>query len=147
MTTGTDFADGEVIRITIYVRNQGMGDAIGVDVRCLIDDVFVGTTIIDSINSGGLGEAVCDAAVSGPGSQLIRIVADGTDSIHETNEDNNEKVVQIDVSEREGNGIDDSGVDRGPAIIVGSVGLIVIALTALRLGPGRVRKPYDRRGK
>lgn len=147
LTTGTDFADGEVIRITIYVRNQGMGDAIGVDVRCLIDDVFVGTTIIDSINSGGLGEAVCDAAVSGPGSQLIRIVADGTDSIHETNEDNNEKVVQIDVSEREGNGIDDSGVDRGPAIIVGSVGLIVIALTALRLGPGRVRKPYDRRGK
>ena len=144
-TSGTDFSDGEVIRITIFVRNQGMGEAVGVDVRCLIDGVFVGTTIIDSINSGGLGEAVCDAAVSGPGTQLIRIVADGTDSIHETNEDNNEKVVQIEVSERDADGAVDSGVDRGPAIIVGSVGLIAIALTALRLGPGRVRKPYNKR--
>lgn len=122
-----------------------MGEAVGVDVRCLIDGVFVGTTIIDSINSGGLGEAVCDAAVSGPGTQLIRIVADGTDSIHETNEDNNEKVVQIEVSERDADGAVDSGADRGPAIIVGSVGLIAIALTALRLGPGRVRKPYNKR--
>ncbi len=144
-TSGTDFSDGEVIRITIFVRNQGMGEAVGVDVRCLIDGVFVGTTIIDSINSGGLGEAVCDAAVSGPGTQLIRIVADGTDSIHETNEDNNEKVVQIEVSERDTDGAVDSGVDRSPAIIVGSVGLIAIALTALRLGPGRVRKPYNKR--
>ena len=144
-TSGTDFSDGEVIRITIFVRNQGMGEAVGVDVRCLIDGVFVGTTIIDSINSGGLGEAVCDAAVSGPGTQLIRIVADGTDSIHETNEDNNEKVVQIEVSERDADGAVDSGVDRSPAIIVGSVGLIAIALTALRLGPGRVRKPYNKR--
>lgn len=144
-TSGTDFSDGEVIRITIFVRNQGMGGAVGVDVRCLIDGVFVGTTVIDSINSGGLGEAVCDAAVSGPGTQLIRIVADGTDSIHETNEDNNEKVVQIEVSERDADGAVDSGVDRSPAIIVGSVGLIAIALTALRLGPGRVRKPYNKR--
>lgn len=144
-TSGTDFSDGEVIRITIFVRNQGMGGAVGVDVRCLIDGVFVGTTVIDSINSGGLGEAVCDAAVSGPGTQLIRIVADGTDSIHETNEDNNEKVVQIEVSERDADGAVDSGADRGPAIIVGSVGLIAIALTALRLGPGRVRKPYNKR--
>lgn len=144
-TSGTDFSDGEVIRITIFVRNQGMGEAVGVDVRCLIDGVFVGTTVIDSINSGGLGEAVCDAAVSGPGTQLIRIVADGTDSIHETNEDNNEKVVQIEVSERDADGAVDSGADRGPAIIVGSVGLIAIALTALRLGPGRVRKPYNKR--
>ncbi|MDP6871583.1 MAG: CARDB domain-containing protein [Candidatus Thalassarchaeaceae archaeon] len=146
-TLGTDFSDGEVIRITVFVRNQGMGGAAGVDVRCLIDDVFVGTTIIDYIDSGSLGEAVCDAAVSGPGTQLVRIVADGTDSIHETNEDNNEKVVHIDVSKRDTNGAVDSGVDRSPAIIVGSVGLVAIALTALRLGPGRIRKPYDKRRK
>ncbi|MAZ24027.1 MAG: hypothetical protein CMB22_04390 [Euryarchaeota archaeon] len=139
--------DGDVARISIFVRNQGMGDAVGVEVRCLVDDVFVGTTVIDAVESGGLGEASCDAALSGPGTQLIRVVADGTNSIRETNEDNNEKSIQVEVSERESNSNEDSGVDRGPAIIVGSVGLIAIAITALRLGPGRVKKPYDKRGK
>lgn len=145
--SGSSLKDGDVARISIFVRNQGMGDAFGVEVRCLVDDVFVGTTVIDTVESGGLGEASCDAALSGPGTQLIRAVADGTNSIQETNEDNNEKSIQVEVSEREPNSNEDSGVDRGPAIIVGSVGLIAIAITALRLGPGRVKKPYDKRGK
>ena len=146
-SSGSKLRDGDVARISIFVRNQGMGDAVGVEVRCLVDDVFVGTTVIDAVESGGLGEASCDAALSGPGTQLIRVVADGTNSIRETNEDNNEKSIQVEVSERESNSNEDSGVDRGPAIIVGSVGLIAIAITALRLGPGRVKKPYDKRGK
>ncbi len=146
-SSGSKLRDGDVARISIFVRNQGMGDAVGVEVRCLVDDVFVGTTVIDTVESGGLGEASCDAALSGPGTQLIRVVADGTNSIRETNEDNNEKSIQVEVSERGSNSNEDSGVDRGPAIIVGSVGLIAIAITALRLGPGRVKKPYDKRGK
>lgn len=117
------------------------------DIRCLVDGVFVGTAVIDLIESGGLGETNCDAALSGPGTQMIRIVADGTNSIQETNEENNEKSVEIDVSGRESNSEKDVGVDRGPAIIVGSIGLIAIAITALRLGPGRVKKPYNKRGK
>ncbi len=145
--SGSDFRDGGVARISIYVRNQGMGDAIGVEVRCLIDGVFVGTTVIDEVESGGLEEASCDAALSGPGLQTIMAVADGTNSIQETDENNNEKLVQIEVLERQRNSNEDSSVDRGPAIIVGSIGLIAIAITALRLGPGRVKKPYERRGK
>jgi len=146
-SSGNTFRDGEVARISIFVRNQGMGVAVGVDIRCLVDGVFVGTAVIDLIESGGLGETNCDAALSGPGTQMIRIVADGTNSIQETNEENNEKSVEIDVSGRESNSEKDVGVDRGPAIIVGSIGLIAIAITALRLGPGRVKKPYNKRGK
>ena len=146
-TSGNTFRDGEVARISIFVRNQGMGEAVGVDIRCLVDGVFVGTVVIDLIESGGLGETSCDTALSGPGTQLIRIVADGTNSIQETNEENNEKSVEIDVSGRAADSGEVGGIDRGPAIIVGSVGLIAIALTALRLGPGKVKKPYDKRGK
>jgi len=50
------------------------------------------------------------------------------------------------VSERE----TDSGsiidsFDRGPAVVFLSIGIILIALTALYFSPSKVRKPYEHR--
>ena len=74
------------------------------------------------------------------------MVADGTGSIAETSESNNDRIVVLDVAESadEGGGIIDS-IDRGPALLFISVGVILISLTALYFSPSRVRKPFERR--
>ena len=73
-------------------------------------------------------------------------MADSTASIDETLENNNDRLITMIVSEREA----DSGsiidsLDRGPAIVFLSIGIILIALTALYFSPGKVRKPYEHR--
>ena len=103
--------------------------------------------MVESIPSGGLGVAVCDAQVSGPDDALaIEVVADSTASIDETSENNNDRLITMIVSERE----TDSGsiidsLDRGPAVVFLSIGIILIALTALYFSPSKVRKPYEHR--
>ncbi|MEC9393209.1 MAG: hypothetical protein VYA45_00305, partial [Candidatus Thermoplasmatota archaeon] len=62
----------------------------------------------------------------------------------ESNEENNEVLISVE-SESRDNGANDDSIDRGPAIIVTSVGLIAISIAALQLGPGRLRKPYRKR--
>ena len=44
----------------------------------------------------------------------------------------------------EDEGIIDS-IERGPAIFFLAIGLVLISLTALYFGPGRVDKPFERR--
>ena len=72
------------------------------------------------------------------------VSADGTGSIAETSESNNDRTVVLDVSESEGEegGIIDS-LDRGPALVFISLGVILISLTALYFSPNRVRKPFN----
>ena len=52
----------------------------------------------------------------------------------------------LDVSENEDEdgGIIDS-IDRGPAILMICVGVVLISLTALHFGPSRVSKPFNRK--
>ena len=107
----------------------------------------MGAVMINHIESGGLGVAVCDAQVARDGGTVtIEVVADGTGSIAETSESNNDRIVVLDVAESadEGGGIIDS-IDRGPALLFISVGVMLISLTALYFSPSRVRKPFERR--
>jgi hypothetical protein len=137
--------DGDVVEIFVYVRNQGRGVADAINVRCYVDDVFVGSAIVDSIAPGGLGIAICDAVLPGEGRDIIvRASADGTQSIDETNEENNQGEYTIYVSSPSTNANNDSPI-TGPTILVLAVGIIGIALTALQLSPNRVKKPYERR--
>ncbi|MBT6802073.1 MAG: hypothetical protein HOA42_00255, partial [Euryarchaeota archaeon] len=94
---------------------------------------------------GGLGIAICDAVLPGEGRDIIvRASADGTQSIDETNEENNQGEYTIYVSSPSTNANNDSPI-TGPTILVLAVGIIGIALTALQLSPNRVKKPYERR--
>ena len=143
----TDLVDGDVIEIHAYIRNEGRGGADAVDVKCRMDGVLIGAVMINHIDSGGLGSAVCDAQVSRVGDTLvIEVTADGTGSIAEISESNNDRTVIIEVSEveDEGGGIIDS-IDRGPAILLIAVGVVLISLTALYFGPNRVSKPFNRK--
>jgi hypothetical protein len=72
-------------------------------------------------------------------------MADGTASIEESNEENNELSISIDSEARDNAGGGSSDVDRGPAIIVASIGVIAISIAALQMGPGRVRKPFRKK--
>ena len=76
----------------------------------------------------------------------IEVTADGTGSITEISESNNDRTVVLDVSENEDEdgGIIDS-IDRGPAILMICVGVVLISLTALHFGPSRVSKPFNRK--
>ena len=143
----TNLVDGDIIEIHAYIRNEGRGGADAVDIKCRVEGVLVGAVMIDRIESGGLGVAVCDAQVARDGGTVtIEVVADGTGSIAETSENNNDRIVVLDVaeSEDEGGGIMDS-IDRGPALLFISVGVILISHTALYFIPSRVRKPFERR--
>ena len=140
-----NLVDGDIIEIHAYIRNEGRGGADAVDVKCRVDGILVGAIMIDHIESGGLGAAVCDAQVVRDGETLtIEVSADGTGSIAETSESNNDRTVILDVSEGEdgGGSIIDS-LDRGPALVFISVGVVLISFTALYFSPNRVRKPFN----
>ena len=143
----TNLVDGDIIEIHAYIRNEGRGGADAVDIKCRVGGVLVGAVMIDHIESGGLGAAVCDAQVArGGGTLTIEVSADGTGSIAETSESNNNRTVVLDVSESEdgGGGIIDT-LDRGLALLFISAGVVLISLTALYFSPSRVRKPFDRK--
>ena len=133
--------EGDVVQLKVYVRNEGRGVANGVDVRCWLDGVLVGSSMIDSISPGGLGIATCDTQFNSAGTALINAMVDGTNSIEEANEDNNEIGISIDVrSQNDGGGV--GGIDRGPTILAAAIGIVVISFAALQMSPGRVSKPF-----
>ena len=143
----SELVDGDVIEIYAYVRNEGRGLADAVNVKCTVGGILVGVVMVESIPSGGLGVAVCDAQVSGPDDALaIEVVADSTASIDETSENNNDRLITMIVSERgTGSGSIIDSLNRGPAVVFLSIGIILIALTALYFSPSKVRKPYEHR--
>ena len=136
--------EGDVVQLKVYVRNQGRGIANTIDVRCWVDGMLVGSTILENVAPGGLSIATCDTQIVTSGTIIIRGMVDSTASIEESNEENNEVLISVE-SEGRDNGANDDSIDRGPAIIVTSVGLIAISIAALQLGPGRLRKPYRKR--
>ena len=71
-------------------------------------------------------------------------LVDGTASIEESNEINNEFQILVNSQSRD-TGTGKDSPDRGPAIIILSIGLIAISIAALQFGPGRIRKPYRKR--
>jgi hypothetical protein len=129
----------------VYVRNEGRGVGDAIDVRCWVDGLLVGSTMIESIAPGGLAIATCDTQVTNSGTVVIRAMVDGTASIEESNEENNELSISINSEARDNAGGGSNDFDRGPAIIVASIGVIAISIAALQMGPGRVRKPFRKK--
>ena len=136
--------EGDVVQLKIYIRNEGRGVANAVDVRCWVDGLLVGSTIVDSVAPGGLSIATCDTQIITSGDIVIMGLVDGTASIEESNEINNEYQILVNSQGRD-TGTGKDSTDRGPAIIILSIGLIAISIAALQFGPGRIRKPYRKR--
>ena len=138
---------GEIGTILSYIRNEGMGDAGGVEIRCYLDSALVGTSTIPLVAPGGLEEVRCDAVFQGPGTQLVRIEVDNSGSILETNEGNNAKELEVIVGTNYQTPSEGDESDRNAIILASSIGLMMICLAFLRVGPGRVKKPYNRSRK
>ena len=137
--------EGDVVQLKVYVRNEGRGVGDAIDVRCWVDGLLVGSTMIESIAPGGLAIATCDTQVTNSGTVVIRAMVDGTASIEESNEENNELIISINSEARDNAGGGSNDFDRGPATIVASIGIIAISIAALQMGPGRVRKPFRKK--
>ena len=146
-TGGSGLRDGEVGTILSYVRNEGMGDAGGVEVRCYLDDALVGTSTIPLVTPGGLEEVQCDAVFQGPGTQLVRVEVDNSGSILETDEGNNVKELEVTVGTNSQSPSEEDESNRNAIILASSIGVMMICLAFLRVGPGRVKKPYNRSRK
>ena len=146
-TGGSGLRDGEVGTIFSYVRNEGMGDAGGVEVRCYLDDALVGTSTIPLVTPGGLEEVQCDAVFQGPGIQLVRVEVDNSGSILETDEGNNVKELEVTVGTNSQSPSEEDESNRNAIILASSIGVMMICLAFLRVGPGRVKKPYNRSRK
>ena len=146
-TGGSGLRDGEVGTILSYVRNEGMGDAGGVEVRCYLDDALVGTSTIPLVTPGGLEEVQCDAVFQGPGIQLVRVEVDNSGSILETDEGNNVKELEVTVGTNSQSPSEEDESNRNAIILASSIGVMMICLAFLRVGPGRVKKPYNRSRK
>ena len=146
-TGGSGLRDGEVGTILSFVRNEGMGDAGGVEVRCYLDDALVGTSTIPLVTPGGLEEVQCDAVFQGPGIQLVRVEVDNSGSILETDEGNNVKELEVTVGTNSQSPSEEDESNRNAIILASSIGVMMICLAFLRVGPGRVKKPYNRSRK
>jgi len=137
---------GDVVEVHSHIRNMGRETADAVDVKCRVDGVLIGSVMIDSIAPGELRIAICDTQIPFEGSEvLFEVLADATDSIDESSEHNNEASVSIPISEMDEDGGVIDSIERGPALLLIAVGLVLISITALFFGPGRVSKPFERR--
>ena len=139
--------DGDVVEIFAYIRNEGRGNANGIDVRCYVNEVLIDTKKIDTLQPGALTSAVCDTALSGNDQDnTIRIVVDSTLSIEESNENNNQEEISIFISSPNTESSDDlDRINKEPIIIILSLVVILFTIAVLQLSPNRIRKPFDKR--
>ena len=147
VTGDSKILDGQVGRIVANVRNQGMGDASAVEVRCYVDGALVGTSTIGHISSGGLGYIQCDAVFQGPSSQYVRIEVDYSGSILETDESNNIKEVEITVHDSTNGEEEGIGMGNDSILLSLAIGIMIICLVGVWIGPSRVRKPFRKKRK
>lgn len=145
VTGDSKILDGQVGRIVANIRNQGMGDASGVEARCYVDGALVGTSTIGYIPSGGLGYIQCDAVFQGPSTQYVRIEVDYSGSILETDESNNIREVEVAVHESTNGEEGGIGVGNDAILLSLAIGIMVICLVGVWIGPGRVRKPFRKK--
>ena len=141
--SGERFNQGDVVEIVGFVRNQGRGVAENATFYCRVNDVLVGTGTIRELSPGDLKMAICDVQLMEVGIGIsISVEIDGTNSIDEVLEDNNQLETIVEV---EGFGSDSEGTDGSFAIILVCLIAILFSFTAYQMSPGAVRKDFERR--
>ncbi|MBT5613344.1 MAG: hypothetical protein HOJ64_00535, partial [Euryarchaeota archaeon] len=138
------FEIGDIVEIISYVRNTGMGDSGDITIQCTVGDILIGYSTINNIAPGGLGLAVCDFQIeSGYEYIMIKIEVDSILEIQELNEDNNINTIEVEIIKQ--NIENNNSNNRSQIIfILASIGLIIISIVALQLGPSKIKREYDR---
>ena len=134
---------GDVVEIVGYIRNQGRGVADNVTFYCRINGVLVGTGSISELTPGGLKMAVCDVELLDAGEEVaILLEIDGTNSIDESLENNNEREKIVEVG---GNVPTAGGSEDGSYLVILAVLAIIGSIAAYQIGPRPVKKDFERR--
>ncbi|MDC1419110.1 hypothetical protein N8653_00095 [Euryarchaeota archaeon] len=138
------FEIGDIIEIISYVRNTGMGDSGDITIQCTVGDILIGYSTISNIAPGGLGIAVCDFQIESEYEYImIKIEVDSILEIQELNEDNNINTIEVKVIKQNIENINSN--NRSQIIfILASLGLIIISIAALQLGPSKIKREYDK---
>jgi hypothetical protein len=136
-------ANGDVIEIIGFIRNQGRGSAQNVTFYCSIDGILVGTGTISDLGPGDLKMAICDLQLMETSEiATFQIEIDGTNSIEETLEGNNLLDITIPVEDSE---VDSEGGGKGATVVIISLLVVAISLAAFQLGPKSLKKDFQRR--
>ncbi len=121
-----------------------MGDSGDITIQCTVGDILIGYSTISNIAPGGLGIAVCDFQIESEYEYImIKIEVDSILEIQELNEDNNINTIEVKVIKQNIENINSN--NRSQIIfILASLGLIIISIAALQLGPSKIKREYDK---
>ena len=138
-----DLENGDVVEVIGFIRNQGREAAHNVSFYCTLNEILVGTGVISELVPGDLTMAICDVQLIGASEvATFTVEIDGTNSIEETNEGNNDHSVELPVGDHE-TGSD--GGDVGSTVLVLSALAILISLAAFQMGPKSPKKEFQQR--
>jgi subtilase family serine protease len=137
---------GDVVGVTVYVRNSGAVEATLVDVRLLADGALVGTGTIAIIDAGGLGSVTVDWRLPESDDLVVRLDAevDRGATIDERDETNNlaSSVVTVKAAPEPASNADDGATSPSAGATLGLTVLSLVAILGLfaAFAPKRVRK-------
>ncbi|MCD6421905.1 hypothetical protein J7L13_00965, partial [bacterium] len=85
------------VEVTVTIKNQGEADAKGFTVKYYVDDKEVDSDSISSLSKGGTTARTFEWNASGksPGDHEVKVIADVSNKIKESREDNNVKTTTI----------------------------------------------------
>ena len=143
--SNNEYPSNSILSISTVVENFGSMDATFVSVRYYFGDEMIGNVTIPLISarSSQIVELANWNLIGSPGDYKIRIVIDSNDLIQESNELNNELIIDFSIVETENEeleSMDSEGIIEGPiAAIFILFGFIFIS-SALFFGPRKIQK-------
>ncbi|MDP6378297.1 MAG: CARDB domain-containing protein [Candidatus Thalassarchaeaceae archaeon] len=141
-----DMKVGSLIEIKVWVRNDGLSSASLVSVRCYNDQTLIDSANITHIEEGGLSSTSCFWQLPNEvGDTSLRVYVDPTHDILEVSESNNEysttiEILPADVSDGAGSSGNSEPILPSNMIWIISGIVILGAIIAMQLGPGKVRR-------
>ena len=149
-TGESSITEGSDIQINVYVRNSGSTIAQPVTVRCSVNGQNIGMSQIAVIEAGGIASTTCNEwnrLDIQSGEVSLEVEIDWTDTIDETNEDDNLWSSDITVHDREGTSgeasgsLSDSNLSNYNAYLwVGVIILGLLGILVFMYGPNQIRK-------
>ena len=143
--SNNEYSSNSILSISTVVKNSGSVDATFVSVRYYFGDEMIGNVTIPLISAGSsqIAELSNWNLIGSLGEYKIRIVIDSNDLIQESDELNNEMIVDFSIIEAEAEeigAINSEGViDDSIIAIIIMFGFIFISL-ALFFGPRKIQK-------
>jgi len=147
ITPGSDeYSVGDIIEINVIVENAGSVDATFISVRCYSGQELIGNQTLAIVYAYQTTQMTFDWEISGAhGTSIeLRVVVDSTDSITESDEENNELAIQLQISQQDEKSSTtlEAVSNLLPNASLGISLLIAIGIVAavFLLGPSRIQR-------